>query len=391
MPFIAVTPLSTPIALAILLTALMFMVVNSLTMKIYSTAPHRTAPRNAAYKPAMLFLVLLLLSLPIAMLNGVSPRDWLLRGAAPYFLFFLVLFTIPTHDPRFLLRTIIAACMIWAANVAVTIALNFTGELTRFTGLTRDLILPYNLVGISILLFSRSSFTNRERFIGIAIMIAMTLAAGYRSQIMIVVVLFAIFILKELPRGRIFLPVAVVFTASVAGAFFVSTPAGQDFIFRLSFEATADWGRAAEIRFAIEKFQSSPVFGVGLGTAIPPSVTFAGRELYADGLIRRYGVDYNVAYMHNILFYTLMSFGLFGLLTYLAIFFRAVFVRKATAVMQDRSAAAWALISLFAFNLVAATFTLLQWQVLVACLTAMLGSYFKARTESIRNSRMPNL
>src|SRR5690606_17658563 len=141
----------------------------------------------------------------------------------------------------------------------------------------------------------------------------MTVISGYRSHLAITLFMVAVYFLREFAKGRLVIPLAMGGLGALLFSYFLATAAGQDLVARVSDEVSDDIGRPAEIEFAIEKFQSSPVLGVGLGTPIPPSVTFYGRESYARGLMRAHGFDYNVTYMHHIGFYSLMNLGVAGL------------------------------------------------------------------------------
>lgn len=367
MPFVAVAPLSRPIAFTVFIFACGILVLERLASQTFAA---RT--RNLG---AWIFLFLIFISLPIALANGVGARDWLFRGAFPFLFFFLALFFVPVREPRFLVRTIVQSSVIWACFVFFQIALNFEQDVARFTYLSRDLLLPYNLVAIPLLLFCSSYFSRLGRLAGVALFLSMTLAAGYRSHLLILGVVLAAFALSELRAGKVMFPLTIAAIVGALAAWFVSTPAGMELIARATTAMSADLGRIAEARFAFEKFSSSPLLGVGLGTPIPPEVTFAGRESYSDKLLATYGADYTVAYMHNFLLYMLMSFGLIGTASYAWLLLAGSRMSRAPLLRGPaRVGVLVSLLSILVFTLVAATFTLLQWQVLVATLLKLLGS-----------------
>lgn len=299
-----------------------------------------------------------------------------MRGATPFIFFAIFYFLVFADDAKFLIRLLYYSGVLWAAKVLVAVILADAGNILRFTTVTKDLLLPFNLLGLALVLFYPAFFSKKERWLGFSVFLLMTVMAGYRSQFGIVFLMLVIFVLRDLSQGRV-LAVTVVLASCVAATlYFLSTEIGQFFILRLTgqIDVTADWGRVAERQFAMEKFLSSPIFGVGLGTSIPISVTFAGREAHAANLIEQYGHDYSVSYIHNIVLYCLMSFGLFGTFAYFGLIFLSWGKVRPNSILQDRFGVIIALGALIGFNLLAATFTLIQWQVLVACLCSLASA-----------------
>ncbi len=373
LPLVEITPLENPYVFAV------FVVFTGL-MIVFNLKDGVTKKGGGIFFPALLSASILF-SLPVAYLNGTDPMDWFMRGAVP-FLFFLIFYIFAfAKDDVFIIRMLFYAGLVWAAKVLVLVAISDTLFAQRYTTVTKDLLVPFNLLGLAIVLYYPQYLPKLMRWLGLLAFVLMTLMAGYRSQFGIVFLMVMIYVFRDLSRGRAFAAASVLTIGSAAVFYFLSTPTGEYFIGRLTggVEATADWGRYAEIRFALDKFLMSPVFGVGLGTPIPTGVTFAGREAYVQGLVTRYGAGYNVTYMHNIVMYCLMNLGLFGTFAYFGTVFLNWGRKRVQSVLPDRFGAIIALASLVGFNLVAATFTLIHWQVIVALLSALLAARFRVR------------
>lgn len=382
MPFVALAPLQNVYTLFVFLFCVSLMAVSRLSFR-----PIRP---SGSLLYLMLFLFALIFSFPVAVLNGVSPTSWFMRGATP-FLFFVIFYLLSfTCDARFLIRLLYYSGIVWAAKVLVTVALADYSDILRFTTVTKDLLLPFNLLGLALVLFYPVFLSKKERWLGFGVFLIMTIMAGYRSQFGIVFLMLIIFALRDLSRGRATAVVVGLTSCAAATYYFLSTEIGQFFMLRLTgqIDATADWGRIAERQFAVEKFLSSPIFGVGLGTSIPIDVTFAGREAYAFHLLERYGHDYSVSYIHNIVLYCLMSFGLVGTFAYFGLIFLSWGKVRSDSILQDRFGIIIALGALVGFNLVAATFTLLQWQVLVACLCSLASARRTTSFSEISNREL---
>ena len=352
--------------------------VSSVAVMILSGLVNKSTKKGGKGILPFALVVCLAMSLPVARSNGVSYEIWLFRGAVPFFTFLIFYFFAFTKDANFLFRFIILSCLAWACKVFIIIYMSDTFFADRYTTVTKDLLLPFNIIGIALLLFYPSIMSSKFRWTALLAMMVMTGLAGYRSQFAIVFVLFAIFILRELSYKRAMFALVSLGAGAFGFFYFLSTRSGEFLLQRMSGQAnaTADYGRMAEIEFAWDKFLSSPLYGVGLGTPIPPSVTFAGREAYLAGLFNTYGTSYHVTYMHNVVMYCLMSIGLVGTIAYFGTIFFNWGPMKKTSVLQNRFGVLLGLVALIAFNLVAATFTLLQWQVMVACLSAVAATRF---------------
>lgn len=326
--------------------------------------------------PLAAFAFLLVLSYPVALYNGTSLQHWFMRGVFP-FMFLAVFFLLPVTTPasaRALTRVVVYGCFAWAAFVALTLALNagLAGSV-RWTVITKDLLFPYNLVAIPLLVLS-SHFTRAERLVGIPLMLILTAGGGYRMQFLLLAIFFAAVGWRYLRRGLV-IPLLVAGAALLAGlVWYASTDTGAAMLARFG-GAQGDSSRFAEIQFAFARFLESPLFGKGLGFPIPTWVTYSGREDYLERIALREGGYWFVQYMHNIVMYLLMTMGALGLATF-GWFIARAFGGRAPAIVegQDRKALIWALGLLLAFNLSAATFTLMQYHLLLAPLVALLAA-----------------
>ncbi len=217
-------------------------------------------------------------------------------------------------------------------------------------------------------------------------MLGMTVGGGYRMQFILLLCLMSYFIYLKVLQRKFILPVLIVFALASAGSYVLSTKLGDLIIERVTeLKSEGDSSRVKEIKFAYNKFLMSPVFGNGLATPIPLEVTFYGRENYVKGVASNYDGKYtHVTYMHNIFMYLLMSTGLIGFISYLGFVFSPLFsclTNKCSFLNRnEKRSVGSALLLIIFFNASAATFTLFQYQILVATLVAILsGSFFKER------------
>lgn len=338
-----------------------------------------------------MFMGAIACSLPIALLNDVSVRNWLLRGAGP--LLFLTLYWLlpieTARDARFVVRALMFTFFVWAAKIVATLFLSEESSLImRWTAIANDLLLPFNLVALCILLLDRS-FSRTTRVLGILVFVTLTIGAGYRMHFLILAIFFSWYLMRSMARGRVVVPLLVIGCVAGVLAWFMSIEAGTALLDRFrELSAEGDSARVKEIKYAWERFLESPIFGKGLAFPIPLDVAYYGFEEYLAGVAEAYGHGYDhVSYMHNIVMYLLMDLGVFGLIAYALFVLPAIFGGAAGKVLEGemRTGCRWALFSILFFTLIAATITVFQFNILVASLVAVLDArrYVQAPAPSL--------
>lgn len=331
------------------------------------------------------FLVLLaamVIALPWSIMHGISPRDYFLRGVAPLiFLGFGFLLPLSSRqDCEFVLKTILAACAIWAIEIAATLAASFDQTvLQRWTTISENLLFPFNLAAISILLFHDRILSPVTRGLGIAVFLLLTIGGGYRVQLFIVALLLLAYFVLSLSRSRIGIPMVILVSLAVILGWYLPTSGGEELIGRLlALGAERESARVMEIKFAFSSFLESPIIGQGLPNPVPVEVTFFGREAYLTGIQGQIADYSHVALVHNFVMYTAMNLGVVGLVG-LALYFGGILVPLESTGRYlltgvGRTAALAACLSMFAHTLVAATFTLYPFNLMISCLVAVLAA-----------------
>lgn len=329
---------------------------------------------------AAAFLMMVLLSAVVASLWSTPLNLWA-RGALP-FLFLATVFPwldLAGQHAAFLMNALHTSAIVWLVKiVAITgtvMPAVIRGEYERLTHATEDwgsLTLPFGLVGLALTLFNPDPRAMRWRWLLAAPFTVIAFLAVYRSQIMIVSLLWLYFLWTRPRRVRRRTAVFLTLVAAVFAGALAATPLGGALIYRFS-EASAlgESSRALEIRYALEQFVESPLIGKGLGHQVPAEITFAGDWK----TIAAAGVD-SVGYIHNIAAYLLMDLGMVGLLTYAGFVFvplvRAPASAHAAAGAVIRPARL-ALAATLMFCLVQATFRHIQTNLILAACVAVLA------------------
>jgi hypothetical protein len=364
-----------------------------------------------------LFMLAIAISFPVALHFGTSAFDWAFRGAAPL-AFLSTFFFLPIksdQDVTFVQDTTLVACGIWAAWIILQLAPNYAVlPFERWTGHSSDLLIPFNLVGIALVLFRRQPI-NWASGILLFVLLVLTVGAGYRSHFTIVaLMLIGGSIYKALIRDYRWIATVSILTTLALVPFGtlaimdlkqpgaapkiqapVNQPPPSDGQLPLTDQeapppidqrapndiaigvAVGDEGRALESRFALQQFLESPLFGKGLSYPISSEFIFRGQEAYRAELERKHGKVYShVYYVHNFIVYIAMTMGLLGLS---AIALIIVGCWKAAFARRNNVAAGVAITTLLVFSIVAATFTLPQFNILIASLAALLARPVKTR------------
>jgi hypothetical protein len=360
--------------------------------------------RNLVSAGFALFLLAIAISFPVAMHNGTSLFDWALRGAAPM-VFFGIFFFLPVNsedDARFVVRTILAATIVWSGFAAYDLAGVFPLISTlRWTILSAQLLLPFNVAGVALILFGPRVFPDPLRYVLLFILAILTLGAAYRSQEIIIagflVIFCALSALGHVAR-RHAIATAITIAASVIviAAINVSLPmASNDRIFEIGgsrvdvlisrdqplapsrappfFVKQADTGRLLETQFALEKFLESPLVGKGLAYPVPSSLIFHGKEQELARLEAAHGKKYlYVFYLHNFVANVAMTMGLVGLTALALIAIGAALSFRRGWRQPARFSAFVGLTGLAIFSLVGAQYTLPQFNLMIAALAVVL-------------------
>ena len=344
-----------------------------------------------------LFLIAIAISLPVSLWFGTPLADWLLRGAAPLLFVSVFFFLQPKTDADrgFILRVILYTSALWALWVIVQIApLRQQLLLERWAVLHSDLFIPYNLAGIAVLLFAPHLARPGFRYSLLFVLIVLTLGGGYRSHLAIVACLLASYALYATVRGEGSRLAAVALVATAAVLPFQLTgfitrvildqnkiaarpaspdlPSERGWLLRFA-GANKDLARLTEIRYGLAQLIEAPILGKGLGHPVPSHISVIGQEKKLQELEARRGKSYpHIFMLHNFTAYIAMTMGLLGLVA-LAI----IGIGAAAAVLRARTpetyAAFAALLALAAFSQISASYTLLQFNLLVGSLGAVLG------------------
>lgn len=335
------------------------------------------------------FLGLTVLSLPVALYHDTTFFDWFLRGFAP--LAFLAIYFLAPRDATFVQTALLISVAAWTALVVLELAPQYAVlPFDRWTFHSRALVIPYNLVGIALLLFSRR-VPPWVRFWLLSVVLVLTVGGLFRSHLALAIGMligFIPFVFAAKPERRHIFAVAasvlvtfVSFAAVNAASKNYDRPAESlvdtsdnriPASVQMPVFAAADTSRWLETQYAIEQFMESPIVGKGLAYRVPSSLAFAGHEDYLAKLEATAGKKYPfVYYTHNFPAYVAMTMGLLGLIA-LAIFGLGV-ARKLISGWPWAVGPSAALISLAVFSLVGATYSLPQFGILVASLAAILS------------------
>lgn len=335
------------------------------------------------------FVLLAVTSGTWALMNGVTGGQWL-RGVVP-FCFLLFLFTIDRNEPQAgsrLVRYVCLASAVWLIRVATELLyLMATGRYVysaRLTGQIVDSVIPFGLVALPFILGGVFKLRLGLHFLlGIGLFL-IALLAGYRSQSAIVLLQCGVIALLTLARpGQMAKLGGVVAVAAVLG-FLFGEQATRAIVERFQSTNTEfESSRLAEWSYAVGVFTAHPLHGRGIGWQVPAEVTFEGamETLLADGV----ELPSSAGYVHNVTGYLMMDLGLAGLLTYygfyVAALLRTLACRGTDAAARNlRMMAFLALGGMLIYFQVQAAFRLLQVNLLIVALLAILGGYGRPRS-----------
>lgn len=323
------------------------------------------------------FLYLCLFSATGAIVNGTPISIWA-RGLVP-FLVLAVYWVIPSRplagDLQHCVNAIQIGCLIWAVKVAI-LGWSFLpgvlhGSVGRLTYVVSSTLVPYGLIGLSLVLFNPDLRSKRTMPIQVLIFLFMIVACGYRSQIVIAA---ALLIMRTLRRNAIlgmiaFGTVAILVSSSIAlmrDTEFFSTKLER---FEDGFENGFEGRRQLETEFAIDAFLESYMFGKGLGYQIPIwAIEDHGNLKHID--------QATIGYLHNVWLYLLMDLGLAGAVAYCG--FTVVPIWRGFVARHNHSqlgnlevCIAVTLVSILMYSSVQACFRSIQVNLVIAFLAAI--------------------
>lgn len=335
-----------------------------------STGSTNCAPVQA--KPlALVLLVVLTLSAVIGLVAG-HPLPSIAKSAVPFIVlaWTLVVLLPQFSSPEQIQRLLIFAASLWAIRLIWVGTLDYLSGTSlnwlRLTLVNADAVVPFPLIVIPLLLFSSLPMSRTTRVVALTLQLVIVAWSGYRSQQLLVGVMLTLALAQLAWARPLFaggILIALISTVGTIG--YLASQSNDASLLTAQFdryttlnEERETSGRVLERRFALDRFLNYPVMGGGLGVQVPASITYASTEISDD-----YELPETVSYLHNGPLYLLMSGGPLFLLAYLSIWI-AAFVT--TSCLWVRVA----LLSLFAFIQVEATFLQVHFNVLLAVLMA---------------------
>ena len=271
----------------------------------------------------------------------------------------------------------------WLLKALATALPDFiSGTQARLTYVSQDFQLPLALIGITVTLFWGMRRRPVESVVLIAVLLAVIIATGYRSQAILVALLWVVYVARQPRRRRFGLTIASLAIAGALLGWLVSSPFGETYLAR--FEDLQDElrsQRAVETLYGYSKFSEAPILGKGLGFPVPLAVNqFGATEPVSVA------TSDHVGYLHNVWIYLCMDLGLLGLVAYLAFFAASIRTGlKSGASAGDATVAVSVTVAtLLLYFTVEAAFREIQMNFLLGSLCAVL-----AKTERSTAQRVP--
>lgn len=316
-------------------------------------------------------LAMLLVSVILGLAAG-HPLPAIVKSAIPFvaFIWALLILVPEIASARQAQTLLVLAASLWATRLIMAGALDYLSGTSlkwlRLTLVDADAVVPFPLLVIPLLLFSPMPMHRVLRAMALLLQLVIVAWAGYRSQQLLVAAMLVLALLRLIVRRPWLGLAAIVGMVLAAGVASLAIGGSSDATLltaqldrytSLTEEKEAS-GRALERRFAIDRFLEYPVLGAGLGVQIPASITYASTEISDD-----YDLPETVSYLHNGSMFLLMSGGLPLLVAYLSLWL-AAFANAGSLWLRV------ALLALFAFIHVEATFLQVHFNVLLAILMA---------------------
>ena len=331
------------LGLAIILTGLIPLIPDELSISVilfcsalgyYIVVRAITEPFLFSAKPdwpaifLSIFFFSYIASIVIGLLAGHSIPD-VFRSAVPFCFFALFWFISSDYseDKQSLyLDAVFKACVVWAVKVifqvAGSIQLLLSGDVSRVTQLAKDSLTPFSLIGLLLVMFSELSIVKKYRFAWVSFYLIINIALGYRAQLGLIVLCFVLMSVRLSRVERV--TILILILGLVVGVYAVL----GDSIFMKAFlnriqdvEGELSGSRREEILYAVSQWRKWPIFGAGLGGRIPLSVTYHG---FSDAYVALNVTEDYVLYLHNIVSYFLLNFGVVGLIGFLGFIFSSI-------------------------------------------------------------------
>lgn len=344
------------------------------------------------------FVIMVGGSLVWGLMGGVTVNQWV-RGAVP-FCFLLFLFTIDRNEPDAASRMVRYVCLasaLWLFRVLAELLFLIGADryvyAARLTGQIVDSVIPFGLVALPFILGGVYKTRYGTHFLlGIGLFL-ITLLAGYRSQSAIVLVQCGVIAARALTRPTQMARLVALVVGMVALVLFFGEQAGRAIVERFqSTNAEFESSRLSEWKYALSQFATKPVLGWGIGWQVPAEVTFEGamETLLADGV----ELPSSAGYVHNVTGYLIMDLGLAGLLLYYGFYLsaaaRGLMRKPADAAARNLRIMTWlSLVSILVYFQVQAAFRLIQVNLLIVAMLAILGSIRLAGRRPERSAVTP--
>ena len=332
-----------------------------------SEAGSADAPDQSLRRRLSVGLLLALLASALVGMSAAHPLAATAKSAAPFLVLVWGLLVLVPWIPgaQRLDGLLVLAASVWAVRLIVAGVLDFLSDTSlnwlRLTLVDADAVVPFPLIIIPLILFSDWQAPRIWKVAALLLQLVIVAWTGYRSQQMLVAIMLLV-ALGRLVLQRPMLGTLVLLSLAGLAGYLVSNNTDATLLtaqferFTTLSEETETSGRALERQFALDRFLDYPLLGAGLGVQVPASITYASTEITDD-----YELPETVSYLHNAPFFLIMTGGLPLLLAYLAVWVAAFLTTKNLWVR-------WALLALFAFIQVEATFLQVHFNVLLALL-----------------------
>jgi len=321
-----------------------------------------------SYKPKLdrysiliiIFILYLCMNYFVAAIYEISASDWF-RGIVP-FIFFLgypLASKFSSQSPNRLYQAIWLATLFWLIRLLLIVGMTLiditSGSFGRLTHIATETLIPFGMVGFIITLYNEKlPIFIKLGLSGIFLIVVMM--AGYRSQIILCLLVLLIWARINRPIRAILL-IPVVFYLIIS-AHNLDHPVVNLTTSRFTNILKETEGtRKKELEYAFSNFLESPMLGKGLSYPVPVQFT-RDKEMLAT-----FDVNY-VRYSHNIIGYFLMDTGLIGItllgVLWLGVFHRILHLRNKLKSNPQLSGIILSWLTLSAFFLVSASFRQIQ-------------------------------
>ncbi len=276
-------------------------------------------------------------------------------------------------------RILVLTAFVWAVFVLVR---NFeilpdlmNGSIVRLTYAESMMLVPFGMIGCILTIYGYSAL-NIPSSILLGLFLLLVVVSGYRSQIALVLAA-AIFCYRDAYNlktiFRLFVMACIVATLAIMYWEIILIT-----IERFGHSA-GDNVRAKEISYALSMLRNAPLFGVGLGHAVPVEIT---RSASVAATFESDGVPY----IHNLTAYFLMNTGIMGTLLMFAVIIPSrrtiIFAvkRKDFRLHVEPLLVLWG--TLVAYFHISASFRQIQMMVILALVLAVIDSVTQTEEET---------